>query len=183
VRATRNDARLFCDRSAGKLVSRSASIRASQNGVALAILVWFLAAMSLLVAGIVLQARVDIKLAQLHVTRARVEAAADGAIQLALADLMLREQEAASPNPEMQSRDFGVGGYYVTVNFTPVSGLININFAPEDLLFLLFSSVDGLDENAAHELALNVVEWRSILTLGEDPGDLPTGGGREACSR
>ena len=47
--------------------------------------------MSLLVAGIVMQARVDIKLAQLHATRARVEAATDGAIQLALADLMLRE--------------------------------------------------------------------------------------------
>jgi general secretion pathway protein K len=176
VRATRNDARLFCDRSAGKLVSRSVSNRASQSGVALAILVWFLAAMSLLVAGIVLQARVDIKLAQLHVTQARVEAAADGAIQLALADLMLREQEAASPNPVMQSQVFNVGGYNVAVTFTPVSGLININAAPEGLLLRLFSIVDDLDENAAHELAFNVVEWRSTYSPGEELRDLPTQG-------
>jgi general secretion pathway protein K len=151
----------------------SASIRASQGGVALAILVWFLAAMSLLVAGIVLQARVDIKLAQLHATRARVEAAADGAIQLALADLMLREQQAEFPYPAMQSQEFALGGYNVTVNFTPVSGLIDINAAPEDLLFLLFSVVDDLDESAARELAFNVVEWRTINPMGDDESDQP----------
>ncbi len=147
--------------------------RRYQNGVALAILVWFLAAMSLLVAGIVMQARVDIKLAQLHATRAKVEAAADGAIQLALAQLLQPQQEGALPHPVPPSQDFSVGGLNVTVNFTPVSGLINLNTAPEELLFRVFSAVNDLDEVAARELALNVVAWRSANPLGDGLTDQP----------
>ena len=60
---------------------------ASQRGVALAVVVWFIAGMSLLVAGIVSQARVDIQLAQLHLFRAQAEAAGDGAIHLLMAEL------------------------------------------------------------------------------------------------
>ena len=155
-----------------KMRSRSIT-RRYQDGVALAILVWFLAAMSLLVAGIVLQARVDIKLAQLHVMRARIEAAADGAMQLALAQLLQTEQEGEPPSPVLLSQDLNVGGFNVTVNFTPVSGLIDINAAPEGLLFLLFSAVDDLDDVASRELALNVVEWRSANPLVEGMTDQP----------
>ena len=57
-----------------------------QRGVALAVVMWFIAGMSLLVAGIVGHARVDLQLAQVHVARAKAVAAGDGAIRLALAD-------------------------------------------------------------------------------------------------
>ena len=60
----------------------------AQAGVALAIVLWFIAGMSLLVAGIVSQARVDTHMAQLHVARAKVVAAGDGAIRLRLAELL-----------------------------------------------------------------------------------------------
>ena len=43
---------------------------AGQKGVALAIVVWFIAGMSLLVAGIVSHARVDTQMAQLHIAKA-----------------------------------------------------------------------------------------------------------------
>ena len=59
-----------------------------ERGVALAIVVWFIAGMSLLVAGIVSHARVDTQMAQLHVARAKAAAAGDGAIQLMMADLV-----------------------------------------------------------------------------------------------
>jgi general secretion pathway protein K len=147
--------------------------RRYQGGVALAILVWFLAAMSLLVAGIVMQARVDIKLAQLHATRARVEAAADGAMQLALAQMLQTEQAGKPLPPVLPSQVLNVGGFDVTVNITPVSGLIDINAAPKELLFRLFSSVDGVDEAVAQELAENVVDWRSPNPLGEDAKQRP----------
>ncbi len=146
-------------------------MRRYQGGVALAILVWFLAAMSLLVAGIVMQARVDVKLAQLHATRARVEAVADGALQLALAQ-MLQPQQEGEPLPTVfPTQVLNVGGLDVTVNITPLSGLIDINGAPEELLFRLFSAVDDLDETAARELAVHVVEWRSANPLGEVTAD------------
>lgn len=143
---------------------------ARQGGVALAILVWFIAAMSLLVGSIVLQARVDIKLAQLHATRARVEAAADGAIQLALAELMLLEREGEYSGSALHYSRHSVGETEVAVAFTPLSGLIDINRAPERLLFLLFSSIEDIEENVAQELAVSVVEWRTA-----DPDDTEYG--------
>ena len=66
----------------------NATVRSRQQGVALAIVVWFIAGMSLLVAGIVAQARVDTQMAQVHVARAKAVAAGDGAIQLMMVDLM-----------------------------------------------------------------------------------------------
>ncbi|MBK6738946.1 MAG: general secretion pathway protein GspK [Haliea sp.] len=118
-----------------------------------------------------MQARIDLKLAQLHATRAQVEAAADGAMQLGLADLMLPDEDGILPSPVMHRRVYTMGGYDVSVEFTPVSGLIDINSAPEGLLTLLFSTVEGLDETMANVLALNVVEWRSVDPFGE--GALP----------
>lgn len=132
-----------------------------QRGVALAILVWFVAAMSLLVAGIVSLSRVDIKLAQLHIARARAEAAADGAIQLALAQMKQPAEEGEPLQPGLRTMAYPLGGLNVRVDITPLSGLINLNQAPEELLVLLFSTVEGLDENAALQLAFNVVEWRT----------------------
>lgn len=145
------------------------SARHRQGGVALAILVWFLAAMSLLVAGIVMQARVDIKLAQSHSKRAKIEAAADGAIQLALADLMLTDLEVEFEEPAEDEETYSVGDMEIAVSFTPLTGLIDINMASEDLLFLLLSKVEDLDETAAAELSLSVVEWRSATAAVEDP--------------
>lgn len=144
-----------------------------QDGVALAILVWFVAAMSLLVAGIVMQARVDIKLTQLHMARARAEAVADGAIQLALAQMMQPAKEGETPQQALQGLVYPLGGLNVRVDITPLSGLINLNQAPEELLYLLFLTVDGIDEIAARELAFNVVEWRTPGMHSDTTADMP----------
>lgn len=146
---------------AAEKVSVHRDSRRGERGVALAILVWFLAAMSLLVAGIVMQARIDIKLTQFHVARAKAEAVADGAIQLALAHMMQPATDGESALPALQSLMYPLGGLNVRVDMTPLSGLINLNEAPEELLALLFLTVAELDESAALELAFNVVEWRT----------------------
>jgi hypothetical protein len=138
----------------------------SEAGVALAILVWFLAAMSLLVAGIVMQARVDTRLSGLHANRARVEAAGDGAIQLALAKLLELEQAGEYSGRSAYYGVYGLGKLEVAVILTPLSGLIDLNMASEGLLSALFSSVDGLDESAAYELSASVVKWRSAALEG-----------------
>jgi general secretion pathway protein K len=144
-----------------------------QDGVALAILVWFVAAMSLLVAGIVMQARVDIKLAQLHIARARAEAVADGAIQLALAQLQQPVEQGDTGQQVLQGLVYQLGGLNVRVDITPLSGLINLNQASEELLYLLFLTVDGLGEGAARQLAFNVVEWRTPGMHSDSAVDLP----------
>ena len=95
---------------------------------------------------------------------------------------MLPDENGVLPSPANRGFIYSLGGYDVTVRFTPVSGLIDINAAPEGLLFLLFSSIDDLDENAAHELALNVVEWRSANPLGEGGESMEVQSGQRAVS-
>jgi len=128
-----------------------------QQGVALAIVVWFIAGMSLLVAGIVAQARVDTHMAQVHVARAKAAAAGDGAIQLMMVDLMTSQRGAG---------DFPVGRYRlgeieVTVLMLPAAGLIDINQAQPEVLFALFLLAGRLPQEQARLLAESVVESRT----------------------
>lgn len=149
---------------------RAAPISLRQRGVALAVLVWFLAAMSLLVGAIAMQARVDIKLTQLHASRAKAEAAGDGAIQLALTDMLLREREINFDPSVPFAVEYRRGGLDIKVKLLPVTGLIDLNRATEDLLARLFVSVEGVDEGRARELAFNVVQWRSAGGAIEESG-------------
>ena len=137
--------------------------RLRQSGIALAILLWFLAAMSILVAGIVFQARMDIKLAQLQIGQAKAQAAGDGAIQLALADLITREQEGEFNSRRIHSSEFVLSDAQVTVRIVPVAGLVNLNLAPQELLAVLFTDGGEPDEGRGEDLAANVVEWRSSM--------------------
>ncbi|MEE4144977.1 MAG: hypothetical protein V2I26_09265 [Halieaceae bacterium] len=128
-----------------------------QRGVALAIVVWFIAGMSLLVAGIVAQARVDTHMAQVHVARAKAAAAGDGAIQLMMVDLMTSE-----PGKEgVASGRYRLGEIEVSVSMQPVAGLIDINRAPPEVLFALFQLAGGLAEEEARLLAGTVVQSRT----------------------
>ena len=131
-----------------------------QRGVALAIVVWFLAAMSLLVAGIVSQSRVDTRMAQTHIAKAKAEAAGDGAIQLMLAALE-STQFKSFRGRGVPSQDFTVGDQQVSVHLYPVSGLIDINGASKELLTMLFTSAGNSAQANAQLLASNVVKWRS----------------------
>ncbi len=152
-----------------------------ESGVALAMLVWFLAAMSLLIAGIAMQARVDIKLTQLHAERARAEAAADGAIQLALAQMMLNEIDSNLDTSLPFNVSFPDGSMPVHVQLRPLTGLVDLNRATEELLSRVFASVEGLDESRALNLAATVLKWRSAPggdqdasmenNMGPDNGD------------
>ncbi len=137
--------------------------RDSQSGVALAIVVWFLAAMSLLVAGIVFQAKVDTRMAQSHVARAQAVAAGDGAIQLMLA-AMQSKQIKGYRGRGVPALDFEVGDLNVGVSLVPVRGLIDLNGAPAELLVKLFTGSGVQSEVDAQIMAENVVKSRNQLS-------------------
>jgi type II secretory pathway component PulK len=128
-----------------------------QQGVALAIVVWFIAGMSLLVAGIVAQARVDTQMAQVHVARAKTAAAGDGAIQLMMVDLMTGRREAG----EMPVGRYRVGDIEATVWMVPEAGLIDLNSAQPEVLSALFSLAGGIPGEQARLLAETVVKSRT----------------------
>ncbi|MFT5767803.1 MAG: general secretion pathway protein K [Halioglobus sp.] len=135
--------------------------RQTQTGVALAIVVWFLAAMSLMVSGIVFQAKVDTRMAQLHVAKAKAVAAGDGAIALMLAAVVAGTAQQAGEDQQLPPMDFVLGPYEVNVRLVPVSGLIDLNSASAKLLATLFEVHGGLTSLEAQILGDSVVKWRS----------------------
>jgi hypothetical protein len=133
--------------------------------VALAIVLWFIAGMALLVAGIVSQASVDIRMAQLHASRARVAAAGDGAIQLFMADVVVRAAGGGSDaGTDDGSGRYRLGEHDVAVTLVPARGLVDINTASADVLAALFELAGGAPPGDARYLADNVINWRTPKT-------------------
>ncbi|MBN7795167.1 hypothetical protein [Parahaliea mediterranea] len=142
-----------------------------QSGVALAIVLWFLAAMSLLVAGIVHQGRVDVRLAQAHVARAEAIASGDGAIHLMLARFTAAPLEGGGRRGELPlSGVFDLGNTQVWVKMVPASGLVDVFGSPPQLLAALFAQRGGLSPADAQQLADSVVELRSPLARRQQLG-------------
>lgn len=135
-----------------------AGARTRQRGVALAIVVWFIAAMGLLVGGMVYQAKLETRAAQMHLAQAKVAAAGDGAIQLGLANLVSRDGTE-------NGQRFRLGDLEAVVFLTPTVGLIDLNRAPRELLVNLFSAV-AIPRGDAEILADNVIQWRSPSLAG-----------------
>lgn len=145
---------------------RTMDYAARQQGVALAIVVWFIAGMSLLVVGIVSHVRVDTQMAQVHVARAKAVAAGDGAIQLMLADRLLNVDSAAGGAGPLKGK-YQLGNSEVAVTLYPAKGFINIDSAPQKVLAALLLIVGQVPEGEANSLADNVVKWRGGLA-GQD---------------
>ena len=126
----------------------------------MALVVWFIAGMSLLVAGIVANAKVDTKTTQVHLSKAKAVAAGDGAIQLAM---IQRRQgySSAGQGPQISETVHQLGDVEVVVRLYPASGFINVSSAPKEVLSVLFRVAGGLAPGEAQYVAESVVKWRS----------------------
>ena len=151
---------------------------AGQKGVALAIVVWFIAGMSLLVAGIVSHARVDTQMAQLHIARAKAVAAGDGAIQLMLGERLFNQDRAAEKQGPL-SAVYQLGSAEVLVMLFPVSALLDLNKAPQAALGTLFIALAQVPDGQANTLAENVVNWRKANGTFRETEDLLRVGGMD----
>ena len=145
--------------------SNALMIRPAERGVALGIVVWFIAGMALLVSGIMAEAKIDTRLAQLHYARAKATASGDGAIQLALAEQLARKQSGQKGGA--RSREFQIGGNNVAIRMIPGGLLVNIS--SEDIqgltaLFSVAASAARLSNQhatmSADQLARAVVAYR-----------------------
>mgnify|MGYP001818584013 FL=1 len=132
----------------------------------MAVVLWFLAAMSLLVSGIVYEARADVKLAQLHSARAKAEAAGDGAIHVAMAALT-SGNETLEGDYIPRGR-FIVGGQAVEVSILPIAGLIDLNYASLEMLQALFQFGVGMDALDAQAMASSLVLARRVRLVSPE---------------
>ena len=137
----------------------------TEQGVALGVVVWFIAGMALLVSGIVSEAQIDTRMAQLHYFRAQVAAAGDGAINLALAEQEGRRASDQRGVDRLQK--YQIGPRAVEVRMIPGGIFVNLSTADMNALQALFrlgasknsETVPRL-EGSAVGLARAVIEFR-----------------------
>ena len=131
-----------------------------QRGVALAFLLWMLASLSLLVAGVVSLSLSDVRATGLQLDQARAEAAATGAAHLALRDMRTAQAQGGANAGAVFTRQYRLGEAAVTVRALPIAGFVGLNQAPAGLLQALFQYAGGLSAGAAEALAREVLERR-----------------------
>lgn len=130
-----------------------------ESGVALAVVVWFIAGMSLLVAGVVLSARTDVRLAQVHMGRAEASTAGDGAITLLMADI--RDGAfSLGGDTRLPQQQYQLGDVQIHVLAVPTEWLLDVNTASAPLLASVFEMSGALPKGNAQYLANAVVQWR-----------------------
>lgn len=144
------------------MARRTAGQADAARGVALVAVLWIVAALSVLVIGVVQTQRDELRMASAARARLQAGAAGQAAIHLVVQGLL------AAPNPpdrlvrlpvRYDDRD-------MVVEVLPLSGLVDINLAPAPLLARLFEVAGGRDAGQAGQLASAVIEARQARAAG-----------------
>jgi general secretion pathway protein K len=127
------------------------------RGFALLIVLWSLALLALLGSQMLATSRQDAQRARNLLDAAKLEAAADGAIQQAIYRLLDRTNRHW--NPDGTTHAMQAGRAAVAVRMADEAEKINPNFASARLLQALLLQV-GADGTTAATVAASIVEWR-----------------------
>lgn len=138
-----------------------------QEGVALVAVLWIVAALSILVTGMVQAQRDEIRLVSSARQTVQGSATGNAAIQLVL------QRMGANPEPvrSLSRIEVGFAGLTIPVEVVPLNGLIDLNRAPEPLLVALFTVAGRMAPDPAAALARALIAARV-------PGPLTQGGPR-----
>lgn len=128
-----------------------------QCGVALIAVLWLVAAMGLIITGVVQAVRSEARTAGLQRHAMVANALADAAILLALQNLHAENKE---PRNTIQVLSVPFEGQVFDVSVLPLNGLIDINNASVVLLAEMYRHAGGLSPVAAQALAQATVELR-----------------------
>ena len=128
-------------------------------GVALIAVLWLVAAMSLIITGIVKSVRSEIRTVGVQRQAVIANALADAGILLALQNLQVQQKE---PGAAIQLIPVKFEGLSAQVSVQPLNGLIDINNAAPLLVADLYRHAGGLNADAAQAMAQATVESRQF---------------------
>ena len=131
----------------------------ARRGVALIAVLWLVAAMSLIITGIVQSVRSEIRTVGVQRQAVIANALADAGILLALQNLQVQQKE---PGAAIQLIPVQFEGLSAQVSVQPLNGLIDINNAAPLLVADLYRHAGGLNADAAQALAQATVESRQF---------------------
>jgi general secretion pathway protein K len=145
-----------------------------QHGTALLLVLWVTVLLAALLIGVAAASRSQSQAALYGAQRVRAELAAEAGLAHAVAGLRapdLRDQWV----PDGRAYDIDFDGAKVRVQVVDVSGLVDLNASPPDLLGDLFAAA-GVDRARAERFADTLAAWR-----GDSPHQpSPTRGGATA---
>lgn len=147
------------------------SIRTA-HGIALVIVLWMLALLSVIANSLVFSLRAEVQVAGNHVATARAEAAADAGVFRAIHELTRPPTDPLRWQGNGLTHEWQFDGVGLRIALLDEAGKIDLNAAPEALLASLFRS-QGADDEAASRLADAIVDWR-------DPDELRRLNGAES---
>ena len=139
----------------------------AQRGFALIAVLWLVAALSVMVAGLTQTVKSEFRSTSFSRQSLQATALGESAIQLALQEMVMSGQ----PPEKLIVAPVPVGGQTVDVQMIPMNGYIDINRAPVELLQALFQFAGGLDQGAAASVAALIESARTVPgPSGRPPG-------------
>jgi len=160
-------------------LSQSQRFGAIERGIAIPLVLWMVAALTVTLSGVVYLSRDSINMAELRLREAQAYAIARGAAQLAVRDY----NAAREMQPQSQANQQGEDGQGASVRGTysfgdaqahtviyPASGFVSISEQNQEIWAKLLSGAGGLEVNSAAALAETIV-------AAELSGDGAGGGG------
>jgi general secretion pathway protein K len=148
------------------------SERADERGVALIMVLWVLALLSVLAVGFASNARTELLIVRNQIEAARARAIAEAGISLAILE-MTRADQALRWIADGREHVMAYGESRILIRVQDEAGKVDINVAPDELLDGLFRSV-GVDGVSASRLVDAIADWK-------DPDDLRRLSGAEAA--
>lgn len=143
-----------------------ARVRA-QQGFALIAVLWLVAALSVMVGGLMLTVKSEFKTASYSRQTLQASATGEAAIQVAL------QAVVASTKPPIQlvSEPVSVFGQTIDVQMIPMNGYVDLNRAPPELLQAVFQLGAGMDGGSAGSLVEAINAARTVPgPSGKPPG-------------
>jgi general secretion pathway protein K len=131
--------------------------RDHERGLALVVVLWVIAALSLIAGAMLAVSMTSAKIENNSWTQLEIRTAADTAIERAILSLF----DPGNPTPvDGREREISAGGVSVTLSVQDQSGLIDVNYAGPGLLRTVFKA-NGVDTEAANRMVDRILDWRS----------------------
>lgn len=142
---------------------RALAARQGNRGIALVIVLWLIALLSLLSIGQTATVRTETLVTGNHVEAARARAAAYGCIQLGLLELM-RPPAARSWHADGEINTAMLDDAMLYVHISDESGKVDINLASGPRLDALLRAA-GVEDGARQDLVEAILDWRDPDSL------------------
>ena len=131
----------------------------NQKGIALIIVLWITTLLMLIASSFIYAMRTEVNIVANSLARARLEAAADAAVQRSVFEMSKPPQLPGRWTTDGVAQSWSYQGVAVEVGMTDESGKIDINTASDALLRGLFLA-QGMKEEEAATVTDAILDWR-----------------------